>query len=149
QPAPAAQYHPPTAPEFDHLARMELMKLKGLWFSGDPAQLLSFLCHVRDFSGLRSCSSSLRRVGWSGFCGILATLPRMVKKVPHHRRPDLDVQEFTIPTLVSVSAFLDGLVEVFGDKFMKENSKRALAACKQGKLTIGKYNSHFKSLVYL
>lgn len=32
---------------------------------------------------------------------------------------------------------------------MKENAKQALAACKQGKLTIGEYNSKFSSLVYL
>ncbi|KNZ46860.1 hypothetical protein VP01_6899g1, partial [Puccinia sorghi] len=42
----------------------------------------------------------------------------------------LDGQEFTILTLVSVTELLDGLMEVFG------------------KLTIGKYNFQFKSLVY-
>ncbi|KNZ50937.1 hypothetical protein VP01_4169g1 [Puccinia sorghi] len=45
-------------------------------------------------------------------------------------------QEFTLPTLVSVSAFLDGLIEVFGNKFMKDNAKCALAACKQRNLII-------------
>ncbi|PLW14015.1 hypothetical protein PCASD_23160 [Puccinia coronata f. sp. avenae] len=62
---------------------------------------------------------------------------------------DLDGQEFVIPTLQTVLAFLDGLIAVFGDKFMRDNAKRALAACKQRNLTIGEYNSQFKSLVYL
>jgi hypothetical protein len=32
---------------------------------------------------------------------------------------------------------------------MKENAKRALAACKQGSSAIGEYNSRFSSLFYL
>ncbi|KNZ43876.1 hypothetical protein VP01_976g2 [Puccinia sorghi] len=59
------------------------------------------------------------------------------------------MREFTIPILVSVKAFLDGLIKVFGEKFMKENAKHALAACKKQNFTIGEYNSEFKSLVYL
>ncbi|KNZ51653.1 hypothetical protein VP01_3871g1 [Puccinia sorghi] len=47
---------------------------------------------------------------------------------------DLDGKEFVHPNLLSVSACLDGLIAIFGDKFMKENAKPALAACKQGKL---------------
>jgi hypothetical protein len=48
-----------------------------------------------------------------------------------------------------VEAFLEALISVFGDRFMKENAKRALSACKQGNSTIGEYNSRFSSLVYL
>jgi hypothetical protein len=62
---------------------------------------------------------------------------------------DLDGQLFVIPTLALVSDFLDALIVMFGDKSMQENAKRALAACKQRNFTIGEYNSHFKSLVYL
>jgi hypothetical protein len=47
-----------------------------------------------------------------------------------------------------VEAFLEALILVFGDRFMKENAKRALSACKQGNSTIGEYNSRFSSLVY-
>ncbi|KAA1134621.1 hypothetical protein PGTUg99_007968 [Puccinia graminis f. sp. tritici] len=62
---------------------------------------------------------------------------------------DLAGQPFVLPTLSSVLVFLEGLITVFGDKFMRENAKRALEACKQRNLTIGEYNSQFKSLVYL
>lgn len=57
--------------------------------------------------------------------------------------------EFVHPTLVSVKAFLDRLVSVFGDRFLKESAKRTFNACKQRNITIGKYNLQFSSLVYL
>ncbi|PLW48898.1 hypothetical protein PCASD_02803 [Puccinia coronata f. sp. avenae] len=56
---------------------------------------------------------------------------------------------FVIPALYLVEAFLDALIAVFGDCFMKENAKRALLACKQGNSTSGEYNSRLSSLVYL
>ncbi|PLW28364.1 hypothetical protein PCANC_24004 [Puccinia coronata f. sp. avenae] len=62
---------------------------------------------------------------------------------------NLDGIAFTIPALLLVEAFLEALILVFGDWFMKENAKRALSACKQGTSTIGEYNSCFSSLVYL
>jgi hypothetical protein len=62
---------------------------------------------------------------------------------------DIDAIEFTIPVLLLVESFINGMIAVFGDKFMKENAKRALAAYKQRDLTIGEYNSKFCSLVYL
>jgi hypothetical protein len=62
---------------------------------------------------------------------------------------DLDGQELVLPTLCLVTAFLNELITVFGNKFMRENAKRALAACKQKNMTIWEYNSQFKSLVYL
>jgi len=62
---------------------------------------------------------------------------------------DHDGVEFVHETLLSVEAFLSGLISVFGDRFMKENAKRALNACKQRSMTIGEYNSQFSSLVYL
>ncbi|KNZ49323.1 hypothetical protein VP01_5089g1 [Puccinia sorghi] len=39
---------------------------------------------------------------------------------------DVDTKDFFHPTLLSVCAFVDGLA-IFGDKFMKENAKWALA----------------------
>ncbi|PLW08570.1 hypothetical protein PCANC_00378 [Puccinia coronata f. sp. avenae] len=68
---------------------------------------------------------------------------------PFNPYGDLDGVPFRIPALLSVEAFLDAMIAVFGDRFMKENAKRALAACKQGQSTIGEYNSRFSSLVYL
>jgi hypothetical protein len=62
---------------------------------------------------------------------------------------DLDGIVFTIPILQSVELFIECMITVFGDKFMKENAKRALASCKKRDLTIGEYNSKFCSLVYL
>jgi hypothetical protein len=62
---------------------------------------------------------------------------------------NLDGIPFTIATLASVEAFLEAMIGVFGNCFMKENAKRALAACRQVNSTIGEYNSQFSSLVYL
>ncbi|KAA1123047.1 hypothetical protein PGTUg99_014222 [Puccinia graminis f. sp. tritici] len=166
---PSASYHAPAAPEFDHLSRLEPLKIKDLWFSGDSAHLLSFLRHIRDFLRPRSSlfqSESCRIVWISRHFGH--------HPLDHRKEPspvenwynsliidnarqkgvfsmyaDLDGVEFTHPTLLSVESFLDGLISIFGDKFMKENAKRVLAACKQRNLTIGEYNSQFKSLVYL
>jgi hypothetical protein len=61
----------------------------------------------------------------------------------------LDGIPSTIPSLQTVEAFLEALILIFGDRFMKENAKRALAACKQGNTTIGEYDLCFSSLVYL
>jgi hypothetical protein len=62
---------------------------------------------------------------------------------------DLDGIPFIIPALFSVESFLETLISIFGNRFMKENAKRALSACKQGNSTIEEYNSRFSSLVYL
>jgi hypothetical protein len=48
-----------------------------------------------------------------------------------------------------VENFIKGMIAVFSNKFMKENTKRALNVCKQQDSTIGEYNSHLCSLVYL
>ncbi|PLW27485.1 hypothetical protein PCASD_23089 [Puccinia coronata f. sp. avenae] len=146
----------------------EPSKLKDVWFSGDSANLLSFLRVIRDFLRQNHIfQSETRRVVWiSRHFGYHPSEHRRTPSpvenwynslvIDNARRQgvfdmyaDLDGQQFVLPTLATVSAFLDGLIAVFGDKFMRENAKRALAACKQGKLTIGEYNSHFKSLVYL
>ncbi|KNZ61891.1 hypothetical protein VP01_13432g1, partial [Puccinia sorghi] len=42
---PNSLHQAPLAEEFNHLSCIEPMKIKELWFSGDSAQLLSFLCH--------------------------------------------------------------------------------------------------------
>ncbi|PLW22287.1 hypothetical protein PCASD_16997 [Puccinia coronata f. sp. avenae] len=155
-----------SAPHFSPAA--EPLKLKDVWFSGESAHLLSFLQVTRDFLRQNNVFQSeshwvvwiSRHFGYS---------PSEHRKTPspvenwynslvidNARRQgildmytDLDGQEFVIPTLQTVLAFLDGLIAVFGDKFMRDNAKRALAACKQRNLTIGEYNSQFKSLVYL
>ncbi|KAA1101553.1 hypothetical protein PGT21_024223 [Puccinia graminis f. sp. tritici] len=154
--------------EQDPPLQPEPLKLKDVYFSGEPGHLLSFLRTIRDFLRQNSnFSSEKRRVVWiSRHFGFH---PAERKKTPSPAENwynslvidnarqqgiidvygDLDGQPFKLPTLASVSAFLDGLIAVFGDKFMRDNAKRALEACKQRQLTIGEYNSQFKSLVYL
>ncbi|MBW0510234.1 hypothetical protein O181_049949 [Austropuccinia psidii MF-1] len=53
-----------------------------------------------------------------------------------------------LPHLLSLNTFLDKLKDIFGDKFEKQNAKKALDFCKQGNWTIEEYNSLFSSLVY-
>ncbi|PLW40620.1 hypothetical protein PCANC_13025 [Puccinia coronata f. sp. avenae] len=162
-------YRAPGAPEFDHLARLEPIKLPDVWFSGEPSQLLTFLRAIRDFLQPRSSlfQSETRRIVWIsrhfGFCPSehrRTTSPAenwSTSLVNDNARrqgnfdpyADLDGIAFTIPVLRTVESFIEGLITVFGDKFMKENAKRALASCKQRDLTIGEYNSKFCSLVYL
>ncbi|KNZ60065.1 uncharacterized protein VP01_1617g1 [Puccinia sorghi] len=163
----AYRYQAHSAPEFEHLSRLEPMKIKDLWFSGDLAQLLSFLPHIWDFlhpHGLLF-QSETRRVVWIlrhfGFAPLdhwccpspaenwynSLVIDNARKAGVHDFYVDLDGQEFTLPTLVSVPEFLDGLIKVFGDKFINDNAKRALAVCKQSHHW--RFNSQFKSLVYL
>ncbi|KAA1078166.1 hypothetical protein PGT21_029862 [Puccinia graminis f. sp. tritici] len=155
--------------EEEQSSQPEPQRLKDVFFSGEPGHLLSFLRTIRDFlrNNRSGFSSEKRRVVWiSRHFGFH---PSDRKKTPspaenwysslvidNARRQgvidvygDLDGQPFILPTLSSVSAFLEGMITVFGDKFMRENAKRALEACKQRNLTIGEYNSQFKSLVYL
>ncbi|KAA1090666.1 hypothetical protein PGT21_009749 [Puccinia graminis f. sp. tritici] len=155
-------------PEQDTQLQPEPLRLKDVYFSGEPGHLLSFLRLIRDFLRQnQNFSSEKRRVVWIS-CHF-GFHPAERKKTPSPAENwynslvidnarqqgiidvygDLDGQPFKLPMLASVSAFLDGLIAVFGDKFMRENAKRALEACKQRQLTIGEYNSQFKSLVYL
>ncbi|POV98898.1 hypothetical protein PSTT_14130 [Puccinia striiformis] len=162
-------YQPPTNSEFEYLARLEPLKIKDLWFSGDSDQLVSFLRHIRDFLRLRSTlfQSESRKVIWisrhfgwqpsehkkrpsdteNWYNALLIENARQQGKVDAYG--DLDGVEFQHKYLLSVTAFLDRLIFIFGDRFRKENAKRALAQCKQKNSTIGEYNSQFKSLVYL
>ncbi|KAA1070417.1 hypothetical protein PGT21_011858 [Puccinia graminis f. sp. tritici] len=159
---------PQEVPDLDSHLQPEPLRLKDVYFSGEPGHLLSFLWTIRDFLRQNSnFSSEKRRVVWiSRHFGFH---PADRKKMPSPAENwynslvidnarqqgvidvygDLDGQPFNLPMLASVLAFLDGLIAVFGDKFMRENAKRALDACKQRQLTIGEYNSQFKSLVYL
>ncbi|KAA1124724.1 hypothetical protein PGTUg99_032814 [Puccinia graminis f. sp. tritici] len=50
--------------------------------------------------------------------------------------------------LTSVTAFEQGLIDSFGDKFQLNSAKRALAACKQGKRLIEEYNAEYSTLCY-
>jgi hypothetical protein len=150
---------------------MEPPRLPDVWFSGDSGQLLSFLRTIRDHLRPRVSffESDTRRIIWIsrhfGYGPLnqrKSTAPSpaenwhtslITDKARRHGSfnpySDLDGLPFTIPSLGSVEAFLDALILVFGDRFMKENAKRALASCKQGSSTIGEYNSRFSSLVYL
>ncbi|PLW31261.1 hypothetical protein PCANC_22896 [Puccinia coronata f. sp. avenae] len=172
-PQASSGFHPhpqhPRVPPF--MPRMEPPRLPDVWFAGDLGQLLSFLRTIRDHLCPRVSyfKSDTRRIIW---------ILRNFGFGPNHQHRgnntspvenwytllitdnarqhgsfnpygDLDGIPFTIPALCSVEAFLEALILVFGNRFMKENAKRALAACKQGSSTIGEYNSHFSSLVYL
>ncbi|KAA1074245.1 hypothetical protein PGTUg99_031844 [Puccinia graminis f. sp. tritici] len=167
QPAPVFLEQP--FQEDEQPVQPEPQRLKDVFFSGEPGHLLSFLRTIRDFlrNNRAGFSSEKRRVVW--ILRHFGFHPSDRKKTPspaenwysslvidNARRQgvidvygDLDGQPFILPTLSSVSAFLEGMITVFGDKFMRENAKRALEACKQRNLTIGEYNSQFKSLVYL
>ncbi|KAA1067419.1 hypothetical protein PGT21_004710 [Puccinia graminis f. sp. tritici] len=169
RPQPAPVFVDQPFQEEEQTAQLEPQRLKDVFFSGEPGHLLLFLRTIRDFlrNNRSGFSSEKRRVVWiSRHFGFH---PSDRKKTPspaenwysslvidNARRQgiidvygDLDGQPFILPTLSSVSAFLEGMITVFGDKFMRENAKRALEACKQRNLTIGEYNSQFKSLVYL
>ncbi|PLW04666.1 hypothetical protein PCASD_26771, partial [Puccinia coronata f. sp. avenae] len=104
-----SSFHSLSGQEFNHLRRIEPLKIPDLWFSGDAVQLTSFLRAI----------------------------------------PDLNGVPFILPALQTVESLLGGLIAIFGNKFSKENAKRALAACKQQNLTIGEYNAQFSSLIYL
>ncbi|KAA1117756.1 hypothetical protein PGT21_022412 [Puccinia graminis f. sp. tritici] len=165
------QQEPIQVPAFDAQSRMEPLKIPDLWFSGDSQQLLSFLRAIRDYLRARSAcfDSDNRRIIWisrhfgygsSGQWKNTAPSPaenwytslindNARRQGPFNPYGDLDGIKFTIPSLLSTEAFLEALIGVFGDRFIKENAKRALAACKQGQSTIGDYNSRFSSLVYL
>ncbi|PLW17500.1 hypothetical protein PCASD_16715 [Puccinia coronata f. sp. avenae] len=167
--APDPTFHGPTGPEFAHIARLEPLKIQDLWFAGDLGQLGPFLRNIRDF--LRPCSSlfqsKTRRVVWvSRHFGYWPSEHRKTPSPTENwynslllnnarqqgvfdQYADLDGIPFILPTLASVEALLGGLIAIFGDKFSKENAKRALAACQQRNLTIGEYNAQFSSLVYL
>ncbi|KNZ56310.1 uncharacterized protein VP01_2437g1, partial [Puccinia sorghi] len=169
QTAEGSDYLPPTAPEFGHLSRLEPLKLPDVWFSGDASKLSSFLRTVRDFLRPRGSLflSESRRIVWiSRHFGFRPSENRKTPApsenwydslvIDNARRKgvldpyaDLDGVEFVHPTLLTVQSFLNGLISVFGDRFLKENAKRSLNACKQRNLTIGEYNSQFSSLVYL
>ncbi|PLW44623.1 hypothetical protein PCASD_05161 [Puccinia coronata f. sp. avenae] len=176
-PPPSSAPPPPNDPNLHHTFPLdpnqtpqfaEPLKLKDVWFSGDSAHLLSFLRVIRDFlCQNQNFRSESWRVVW--ILQHFGYHPSEHKRTPSpvenwynslvidnarqqgvmDMYADLDRQEFVLPTLSSAAALLDGLIAVFGNKFMRENAKRALAACKQRNLTIGEYNSQFKSLMYL
>ncbi|PLW38556.1 hypothetical protein PCASD_10806 [Puccinia coronata f. sp. avenae] len=169
QPQPDTSFHQFTGQEFDHLKRIEPLKIPELWFAGDAVQLTSFLRSIRDFLQPRGSlfQNESRRVVWvSCHFGFRPSenkrhpaptenwynslvLNNACQQGVHNQYADLDVIPFCLPQLQSVEALLGGLIVIFGDKFSKENAKRALAACKQQNLTIGEYNAQFSSLVYL
>ncbi|KAI9623693.1 hypothetical protein H4Q26_014420 [Puccinia striiformis f. sp. tritici PST-130] len=162
-------YQPPTNPEPEHFSQLEPLKIKDLWFGGDADQLILFLRHIRDFLRLRSSlfHSESRRVIWisrhfgwqpsehkkraadteNWYNSLLIENARQQGKVDVYG--DLDGLEFKHQHLLSVTAFLNRLIFIFGDRFRKENAKRALAQCKQRNNPIGEYNAQFKSLAYL
>ncbi|KAA1084441.1 hypothetical protein PGT21_027987 [Puccinia graminis f. sp. tritici] len=50
--------------------------------------------------------------------------------------------------LLSVTSFEQGLVDTFGDKFQLDSAKKALASCKQGKMSVEEYNAQYSTLCY-
>jgi hypothetical protein len=169
QPQPDALFHHSTGQEFDHLKRIEPLKIPDLWFAGNAVQLTSLLWSIQDF--LRPWGSLFqsksRRVVWVschfGFCPLenkchpaptenwynLLVLDNARQQGVHNQYADLNGIPFCLPQLHLVEALLSGLIAIFGDKFSKENAKQELLACKQQNLTIGEYNAQFSSLVYL
>ncbi|PLW27912.1 hypothetical protein PCANC_25391 [Puccinia coronata f. sp. avenae] len=134
-------YHPFSNPEINHLKRIEPLKIPDLWFAGNTVQLTSFLRAIQDFLWPRGSlfQNETQRVVWVS---------------RHFGFRPLENKQHPAPTknwynLLSVNSLLEGLIAIFGDKFSKENAKRALAACKQHNLTIGEYNTQFSCLVYL
>lgn len=53
---------------------------------------------------------------------------------------------FIIPSLLSLDAFLEAVVDEFGDNLAHETAPKNLQECKIGNMKIGDFNSHFKSL---
>ncbi|POW19248.1 hypothetical protein PSHT_04869 [Puccinia striiformis] len=138
-------YQPPTNSQFEYLVRLEPLKIKDLWFSGDANQLISFLWHIRDFLRLRStlfqsesCKPSEHKKRPSDTKNWYNTL--LIENAQQQGKVDaygdLDGVEFQHKYLISVMAFLDRLIFIFGDRFRKEKAKRALAQCKQKNSTI-------------
>ncbi|PLW36707.1 hypothetical protein PCASD_08701 [Puccinia coronata f. sp. avenae] len=140
---PSGHYWAPGAPEFDHLARMEPIKIPDLWFS-ESRRIVWISCH---FGYRPSDHKKHASPAENWYTSLVNDKARCQGNFSPYA--DLDSIKFTIPLLLLVEAFIKGLITVFGDRFMKENAKRALAACKQRDSTIGEYNSRFCSLVYL
>ncbi|PLW20352.1 hypothetical protein PCASD_10710 [Puccinia coronata f. sp. avenae] len=49
QPQPDLAFHHFTGQEFDHLKRIEPLKIPDLWFAGNAVQLTSFLRSIQEF----------------------------------------------------------------------------------------------------
>ncbi|PLW05271.1 hypothetical protein PCANC_28921, partial [Puccinia coronata f. sp. avenae] len=113
-------YHPFSNPEINHLKRIEPLKIPDLWFAGNTVQLTSFLRAIQDFLWPRGSlfQNETQRVVWVS---------------RHFGFRPLENKQHPAPTknwynLLSVNSLLEGLIAIFGDKFSKENEKRALAA---------------------
>ncbi|KAA1063792.1 hypothetical protein PGT21_050060 [Puccinia graminis f. sp. tritici] len=158
----------PTVGEGQNAVYLEPPKLPELWFSGDTKQLAPFLRAIRDFLYPRHAFfvSQARMIVWisrhfgfrpseskSGPCSaenwynslILSNARAQGENNPY---ADLDRLPFIHPMLQSVTAFEKGLIDTFGDKFQLDSAKKALAACKQGKLSVEEYNAQYSTLCY-
>ncbi|KAA1106095.1 hypothetical protein PGT21_028808 [Puccinia graminis f. sp. tritici] len=147
---------------------LEPQKLPELWFSGETKQLSSFLRAIRDFLYPRQAffASQSRMIVWiSRHFGhrpleskdtpcaaenwytalVLSNARAQGEDNPY---ADFDRLPFVHPMLTSVTAFEQGLIDSFGDKFQLDSAKRALAACKQGKRSIEEYNTEYSTLCY-
>lgn len=116
----------------------------GSLFQSETHWVVCIFCHL-GFCPLDNCRGPSPTKNWYNSL----VIDNSCKAGFHDSYADLDSQDFTLPTLVLVSAFLESLIEVFGKKFMKDNAKQAPAVCKQQNITIGEYNLQCKSLVYL
>ncbi|KNZ49435.1 hypothetical protein VP01_5004g1 [Puccinia sorghi] len=149
QPTLALRYQPPTTQEFSHLSRLEPLKLLDVWFSGNASNLTLPVKLSGSIVTLDIDHPRIARFLPPPRIGTTHWLDNACRKGVLDPYADHDGVELIRPTLLSAQAFLEGLISVFDNRFMKENAKCALNACKKRNLTIGKYNSQLSSLVYL
>ncbi|PLW35096.1 hypothetical protein PCASD_13002 [Puccinia coronata f. sp. avenae] len=80
-PQPDSSYQAFSGPEFNHLKRIEPLKILDLWFAGDAIQLTSFLRSIHDVLGVPS--SKTRLDGWSGYLVTSASAPWKTSNIQH------------------------------------------------------------------
>ncbi|POW02349.1 hypothetical protein PSHT_12137 [Puccinia striiformis] len=134
-------YQPPTNPEPEHFSQLEPLKIK------DLCESRRVIWISRHFGWQPSEHKKRAADTENWYNSLLIENARQQGKVDVYG--DLDGLEFKHQHLLSVTAFLNRLIFIFGDRFRKENAKRALAQCKQRNNPIGEYNAQFKSLAYL
>ncbi|PLW57880.1 hypothetical protein PCANC_00958 [Puccinia coronata f. sp. avenae] len=144
---PDKSYQPFMGLEFNQLKRIEPLKIPDLWFAGDAIQLTLFLRAIWDF--LRPQGSLFQneacRIVWVSWhfgyrpsenkCHLAPTeswynslvLNNVRQQGIFDQYADLDGVLFQLLQLQSVEALLSRLIGIFGNKFSKENTKRALA----------------------
>ncbi|KAA1077561.1 hypothetical protein PGT21_011891 [Puccinia graminis f. sp. tritici] len=147
---------------------LEPPKLPEVWFLGETKLLAPFLRSIRDFLYPRHVffSSQSRMIVWisrhfgfrplepkNGPCSVenwynALILSNARAQGENNPYADLDRLPFIHPMLQLVTEFEKGLIDTFGDKFQLDSAKKALAACKQGKMSVEEYNAQYSTLCY-